>query len=208
MSEFGDEWDDLAENATNRYAGDKGLTPRFYYVASQDQEMTEQEGRPIYKDKLFIEIRLPGNKDEVRKRPATEMDIARFRRVYKRFIENNDESEIVGTPLSEWPGVNRAQVEEMKYMNVHTVEQLVAMSDVNAQGFMGIAALREKAKAYLAASTVEAGAEVALKQQKEIEELKEMVASMKANMEPPKKRGRPKKIDESPMGDSPPALEA
>ena len=66
MSEFGDEWDDLAENATNRYAGDKGLTPRFYYVASQDQEMTEQEGRPIYKDKLFIEIRLPGNKDEVR----------------------------------------------------------------------------------------------------------------------------------------------
>jgi len=208
MSEFGDEWDDLAENATNRYAGDKGLKPRFYYVPQQDQELTEKEGRPMYKDKLFIEIKLPGNKDEVRKRPATEMDIARFRRVYKQFMENNEESEVVGTLLSEWPGVNRAQVEEMKYMNIQTVEQLVAMSDANAQGFMGIAALREKAKAYLAASTVEAGAEIALKQQKEIEELKELVANMQSNMEAPKKRGRPKKIHESPMDDNPQALEA
>ena len=208
MSEFGDDWDDLAESVGNRYAGDQGLKPRFYYVPQQDQELTEKEGRPMYKDKLFIEIKLPGNKDEVRKRPATEMDIARFRRVYKQFIENNEESDVIGTPLSEWPGVNRAQVEEMKYMNVHTVEQLVAMSDANAQGFMGIAALREKAKAYLAASTVEAGAEVALKQQKEIEELKELVANMQSNMEAPKKRGRPKKVEEAPLDDIPPALEA
>jgi hypothetical protein len=66
---------------------------------------------------------------------------------------------VEGTLLEEWPAISRGQVEELKFLNIRTVEQLVGLSDANAQNIMGINGLKEKAKKYLEASEKEATAE-------------------------------------------------
>jgi hypothetical protein len=126
---------------------------RLYVVFNmqplQDDVATAKEGRPIFRDVEFIKIAAPGQKLEVTHRPVREKDKKRFSRRYREWQENKRQDTITGTPLAEWPGVTRSQVEELAFYNVRSVEQLASMSDGNAQNFAGIQALKAKAKTYL-----------------------------------------------------------
>ena len=144
------------DGQNNRYKGDDLLAVKFSWHAKKNQTESDKQGRPIFKDVAYVTIMSPGNKDSIVKRPATEMDIARFAKHYKLFMDREDQSKIEGVPLSEWPCMTRSMVEELKYYNIQTVEQLAGVSDSNAQGIMGIAALKQKAADYLVASKDEA----------------------------------------------------
>lgn len=168
---------------SNRFNGDDALLVRFFMRPHKDETQSREQGRPIFVEKPYIEIMQPGNKDSIVSRPARDSDRERFPKHWRKFEERQQEEHIEGTLLEEWPGISRAQVEELRYFNVRTLEQLVAMSDSNAQGIMGINLLKKRAEAYLEAAEIEAAAEELAERDARIEELEATLAKMAARIE-------------------------
>jgi hypothetical protein len=173
---------------------DKSLFVKFEYRPWHDKRESLVQGRPIYKDLIYVNIRGAGAKEGVC-RPATQADIARFREHYDMFMRRTDDEQLVGTPLAEWPQMPRSRVEELAYLKVKTVEQLANMSDTNMQNFMGLHQLKQQAQEWLAKSSGADAKIAALEAQ-----IAEMNVKMAAMMNPqvsqpetPKRRpGRPK----------------
>ena len=141
---------DFTEQAFNqdRFRGDENLFVRFFVHPKLSSTKSAEEGRPIFDDREYIQIMQPGNKESIVMRPARDMDRQRFPKQYAAF-KNNEGDYVSGTRLEEWPAISRSQAEELKYFNIRTVEQLVNMSDAQAQKLMGINALKTRAKAFL-----------------------------------------------------------
>lgn len=180
-------------DSRNQSKMDEQLLVRFYIKPRPDHKATAEQGRPVFVDAEYIEIRIPGSRDAVA-RPAKPRDIARFPKHYEAFKNRTAEPE-TGTPLTEWPLITRSVVEELSFYNVKTVEQLVAMSDQNASQFMGINMLKQKAKEWLEVAAENADAkklaDELAKRDEEIEKLKAAIEAMSAPA--PKKKASPKK---------------
>ena len=168
---------DYTIHTTNK--GDEALLVKFYMDLLQDMEASKKEGRPIYKEVEWIDIRIPGNKDNVVIRPVRPNDKTRFPRHYQLFQSRmaGAKEELVGTPLSLWPVVTVAQIKEFEYFNIRTVEQLAAIPDSAASKFPGINQLKQKAEEYLALAAKKAPLS---KMRNEIEELQATVEELKA----------------------------
>jgi hypothetical protein len=131
--------------------GDAALFVRFRMAPKKDEVETQKQGRPIFRNVEYVSISSPGDKFNQIDRPATQRDRQRFRRQYRAFKENQEDSS-AGTPLAKWPLVDAAQVMELKYFNVHTVEQLALMPDGNIPNVGNISHLKKHAVDYLAAA--------------------------------------------------------
>lgn len=140
---------DTTQRAFKGRADDDKLMIKFELFPHLDQEKSQAEGRPIYYDREYITIIVPGDKDSIVHRPVWSKDIERFPRQYQAF-KNNESQETIGTPLKLWGGCTLGQAKELEYFNVKTVEQLAGMSDGNAMKFQGINALRQRARDYIA----------------------------------------------------------
>ena len=139
----------------DRHRGDENLYVQFFMHPLQDKTKTLEEGRPIFIDTEYVRIMVPGDKGNVIMREVRDDDRSRFPKQYQAF--KNDEAEIVeGTPLDKWNFVSAAQVEELKYFGIRTVENLANVTDTNAQKFMGINMLRERAREYIEATASDA----------------------------------------------------
>ena len=145
-------------HSTRRTQGDQYLAVRFFLKSKQNAEKSEAAGRPIYEDVEYIEIMQPGNKDSIIVRPATSIDKGRFPEHYSKWKArtSDNEQQLVGTPLTEWAGVTRAQADELSFFNIKTVEQLANMADANTGQMMGLLGLKEKAARYLDSSADQA----------------------------------------------------
>ena len=131
--------------------GDEQLLVRFYPVPKENKSKSEEAGRPIFEEREYISIMVPGNKDSIIERPVSDLDRARFPRHYAAFKDNRAQ-EVEGTMLASWPGITRAQVEELRFLNIVTVEQLAGMSDTHTQKFMGLSGLKTRAKLFMEAA--------------------------------------------------------
>ena len=164
----------------------------FYTDAVELTYRSEEEGRPIFEDRPFIKIIVPGDQGNVIERVANDLDKRKYPNAWKRF-QSSEATGHSGTPLEQWPQITRSQLKESKYFEVHTVEQMASLADTHVQRLgMGFADLRTKAQAYLAAA---AGTAVATKDaaekerlQRELDDLKAQVAQMQADSAP--RRGR------------------
>lgn len=182
---------------------DKNLLVKFEYKPLQDKKASLAEGRPIFKDTLYIDIRTPGDRDGIR-RPATERDIQRFSQHYELFMKRvGDADQVEGTPLTEWPQIGRSTVEELAFFHIKTVEQLANVSDSNAQNMRGVAMLKQKAREWLEANKGKAELEAqnaALQAELKVRDdrlakLEAALAEMQSRPTiKPKPRGRPKKV--------------
>jgi hypothetical protein len=94
---------------------------------------------------------VPGDKNTVVDTIANPQYQQRFARLWSQFKAQETQTH-EGMLLKEWPVVTRAQVEELNYLNIHTVEQLAAVADTHAQRVMNFHSLKSKAVAYLAAA--------------------------------------------------------
>jgi len=135
----------------NRTRGDENLYVKFFTQPLENREKSLEEGRPIYDDAEFISIMVPGDKDNIVVRTVRETDLTRFPRHYAAY-KNKQETLGEGTPLERWGFLTASQCEELKFFNIHTVEQLANVSDVNAQKFMGIQALKRSAQEFIDSS--------------------------------------------------------
>jgi hypothetical protein len=100
-------------------------------------------------DVPHIEIRTPGDRDNVLYRPMSELDKQRFKKRYEDWLKTQTDEPMEGTPLAEVPIFKRREVEECRYMNIYTLEQLAALSDAHVKKDRGLFGYREKAKSYL-----------------------------------------------------------
>ncbi len=191
-------------NLVVQHGTDAGLYVEFYIESIEDEEASVEAGRPIYVDREFIKIIPVGDKNTVICRPVRHKeeggvppDTIRWAAKYEAFKRTG---EVVneGTPLEQWPILKKSQVMTMKAANVHTVEQLAAVSDANLSNLgMGARELQQKAISFLAAAKDGSGLEKLHKENEnlriQLEALKNEIRAMGENKP---KRGRPAKEDE------------
>lgn len=175
-----EEWD------ARRVAHDEDLKARASLLKEhhehKDLLVVSPAGRPIYIDTEFIRIFTPGDKDNIPVRPVRPSDIAAYRDQYNRF-KNGLSQAATGTPLEQWPGLNKSQVKELAYFNIRTVEQLAQTSDASIQKIGPFMAHRKRAQDYLATARGMAPVEEARAEAKrardEIAELKRQIEGLR-----------------------------
>ncbi|AAK94385.1 hypothetical protein Mx8p50 [Myxococcus phage Mx8] len=134
-----------AAHSGQKQAGADRLFVQFGMHAKRDEEETTKAGRPVFKDVEYIRIVVPGDRNNDIFRPATDEDRGLYRRQYEAFLAGKSDVQ-VGTPLKEWPAITRAEVENLAYFKIVTVEQLAAVPDALLQKIGPVRALVEKAK--------------------------------------------------------------
>lgn len=172
----------------------ENLFVRFVLHPKIDQKATKEQGRPIYKDVPYVDVRIPGDRTSHIFRPAGDIDRQRWPKHWQAFLDKKEQPQ-EGTPLEHWPLITRAMVEELKYFNVRTVEQLAYMNDTSIQNFMGIRVWVDRARAFLAVAKKSKEAEevahelakrdntiMTLEQQ--VTELRQMVNELAAEKDP------------------------
>jgi hypothetical protein len=138
----------MEESQRGGFDQDSKLFVTFSLKPHPDKEKTKAEGRPIYSPREYVTIMVPGDKLNVISRPVSDIDRRRFAPKYAAFQAGQAQAES-GTPLESVPWISREQVEELKYFNVRSLENLANLADVHAQRFMGINALRQKARDHI-----------------------------------------------------------
>lgn len=156
--------DDLNPNFLGASNPDRALMVKFYSRAVQNNFKTQQQGRPIFDDVDYITIMTPGNSLNIIDTPVRPEHRARFAQEWARYKETKQEASTSGTPLSAWPILTAAQVEELRGVKFYTVEMIANASDEQLQvigmiGGMNPISFRARARAYLQAAAGNAAAE-------------------------------------------------
>lgn len=120
--------------------------PQFFTDSVKLGFRSEQEGRPIYEEREFVKILIPGDRLNAVVEPVSAAHKDRWPEAYKAFRAGL-EMPVEGTPLKEWPQVNSSQVKELAHFNIHTLEHLAGLNDIQLQHMMmGGRTLREQAR--------------------------------------------------------------
>jgi hypothetical protein len=138
---------------------DSRLAVQFYKKSVKQDIASDEAGRPIFKEFDFVRIMIPGDNLTEIDTYAQESHKARFPRQwahYQNQVANH--SDIIGTPLDQWPQITRSQAEELRGIKFHTVEAIAECSDQQLQRIGMVAGMspnnfRLKAKAFLNLAT-------------------------------------------------------
>lgn len=164
-----------------RYAGDSKLYVTFYVRAVMNNFESAQQGRPIFNEKEYVRIIVPGDSKTTVDCPVTDEFRMRFAKQYELFKKGMEQA-VTGTPLEVWPQLTVGLVAELKAMHISTVEQLAELDDGKAQRIMGSHELRRRARAFLDAAQGEAANNKMLaeleKRDEEINQLKTQMAEL------------------------------
>lgn len=137
---------------------DSVLFVRFFSAPIQNNYLSEKEGRPVMEMRDMVHIETPGNQLNIVETFAYDHHKMRFPLQWAHYQNTKTGSDAdVGTLLSDWPILNSAQVEELKYFKFRTVEQVAGASDqqIAQTGLisgMSPHAFREKAQLFLRAA--------------------------------------------------------
>lgn len=201
------ESDAANQNFSNARNPDASLHVTFYKKTLQNNFETEKQGHPIFYDQDWVRIMIPGRNDLTIDEPmiAGHHDV-RFPMQWARYKNSVSEAEqVVGTPVTEWPAITRAQAEELKGKRFYTVEQIAECSDAQIAALgMNANHLRLKARAFLenakgSALAQHQAAELARKDQviADLQEgqkrLSEQMQAILAGQPKKNKGGRPRK---------------
>jgi hypothetical protein len=153
---------------------------RFDPVSGIPQKLVHAgKGRPIYVQQDWVEIRVPGDKDEIRRRAVRASDEHRWPEEWRAYREKRT-NPTIGTPLDKLPFLTKAQVMEFQATGIRTAENLRDMPDSVSQKFMGINAVRSRVKAFLDAAE---GVAISDKYQAELQTRDEQIAALQKQMQ-------------------------
>jgi len=130
--------EELADNVNNPNFGDDRLGIIFYEDVAEDAEQSLAQGRKVFRSIEMVKIMIPGERfPTIRKVQKTgnrgSDDSLRWPKQYRAFKEKLEQTVHSGTPLALWPRMRATLAEEMKYINIYTVEQLAELSDAHCQ---------------------------------------------------------------------------
>lgn len=150
--------------------GSQQLLPMFSMKAIQNNFKSEKEGRPIFEDKEWVEIFIPGDKNTTVSREVRDDDRKRWPEQYRAFKEGK-EIPLEGTPLEQWPVISASTAKELEHFKVRTVEQLSEIPDGLLKNLgMGSLKLREQAREWLKTSQKSAAANALVKRADDLQE--------------------------------------
>lgn len=159
-------------------AGDDTLFVVFYMGVIQNEGKSIEAGRPMFDDVECVRIMVPGDRNNVIDRPASQQDKARFAKQYAMFTQGRKEDDqVTGTRLTEWPFLTRGQCEEFRYLGLRTVEQLADVRDDICAKVPGMNQLKRNAAIWLDKAK---GAAEAAKTAKEIDTQNKRLAHMQS----------------------------
>lgn len=195
-------------NIVNERSDDSKLWVEFYQDAEQSLFQTEEKGYPVFIDKIFCKIVIPGDTQqstvkEVKGQQGEDLK-RRFQQQWAAF-QQGIEAPVEGYAIEHWAAITKSQVEALKAQKFRTVEHIADASDSHLQKVMGGYELRVKAQAFLKSAKDTA---LVQKQAAENERLNQRIADLEAQIamiahEAPK-RGRKPANDT--IGNSPASL--
>lgn len=127
---------------------DANLWVEFRKEGVKNESKSDQAGRAIFDDVIFIDITFPGDKTKKVVRPVNEEDKVRFQRQWEHFMKGETGDSIQGTRLEQWPLLSKSEISEFKALNIFTVDQLASLPD-SALNWLGARDYRTKAQAWL-----------------------------------------------------------
>jgi len=163
--------------------GDENLYAEFYIKPVKQNFASEEAGRPIFQDVVYVKIMTPSDQLTQIDTIAREDHKARFPRQWAHFQNKQaGQQQVIGTPVGEWPQLTASAAEELRALKFFTVELIANANDGQLQRIGMIAgmspnSLRDKAKAFL--NLANDSAEEA-KREAEIAELKAQNEQIKA----------------------------
>ena len=120
--------------------------PQFYVEPMKMEFKSKEAGRPIFEDREYVRIIIPGDRRTQVVEMVNDEHKARWPKHYEAF-KAGLEAPSEGTPLKDWPPISRSQVEELAYHHVRTLEQLAGVDDLKLQNLgMGMHHLRAQAR--------------------------------------------------------------
>ncbi len=135
------------DGAPSSNQGDQ-IAVRFFMDSVKDEAATAQQGRPVFRDEERIEMFIPGGFNKPIKR-VTDEHRERWPKQYEAF-KKGMEVATNGMPIDHWAALTRSQVNELKALDIYTVEQCAGLSDTAVQRIgMGGRAIKNAAIAYL-----------------------------------------------------------
>jgi len=144
-----------------------------------DVYVVKSAGRPIYVDREYIEIQVPGDMENIPHRPVCPADISAHREQYEKWKLGQDQA-VAGTPLSQLSGMTKSLQKQFEFFNIRSVEQLAATSDANMGRVGPLLSFRKKAQDWMAAIKGMAPIEEA---RKEAQRATEMTRNLQAQIE-------------------------
>ena len=135
--------------------GDENLYAEFYIKPVKQNFASEEAGRPIFQDVVFVKIMTPSDQLTQIDTIAREDHKARFPRQWAHFQNKQaGQQQVIGTPVGEWPQLTASAAEELRALKFFTVELVANANDGQLQRIGMIAgmspnSLRDKARAFL-----------------------------------------------------------
>jgi hypothetical protein len=125
------------------------LRPDFFMDSVKDEVASRDAGREIWRDIERVRIIIPGAVASIVVKNVDNSHRERWPGEYEAFKAGR-EAPVSGTALEAWPILSRAQIAELRHLQIRTVEELANLSDAQVQNIgMGGMRLRELAAAYL-----------------------------------------------------------
>lgn len=155
-----------------------GGRPRFYVKAVHYKDY---EGNVNARDEIWVEIHNVGDPKNIQDRPKREEDEKRWPEYWKAY-KDNTEVPTDGTPISSFPLLTPADIENLGRRKIKTVEELINLPDqelTNVLGGKGFGT-KKKAQEFLAYRDKSEDIPALLKR---IEELEKLVGDNTANSE-------------------------
>lgn len=127
-----------------QYKTEDGAALRMWRDVAPNKFLSEQHARTMYDEVIFCEVITPGSKDstpvfELERIFCPEMNhpAPKYGTKYlelKKFVDDfkkNEEidSSLAGTPLSQWPEMNRSLVAALRAQGIFTVDALATLPD-------------------------------------------------------------------------------
>ncbi len=140
----------ILERASDEPENVPAIAVGFGLRAVQDKVASERDGYPVFKEREYVSLRVPGDKNTHSFRPSKEKDRERYPKAYAAF-KNRNSTVTVGFPIEQWPQITRGEALTLKAMSIHSVESLAEVHDghIEKLGHSG-RQWRTKAKAFLA----------------------------------------------------------
>lgn len=160
-------------------SGNDAARPRFFKQPVHNKAKSDEENRPIFDTREMVEVKIPGDRNFSFVSEIEDEHRTRWPKEYEAF-QKGLEIATTGTPLEEWPNpqLTEGRIEELKHMNVFSVEDLANVADRDGPNLgMGWRELRAQAIAWL--ENAEDGAKTA-KMAAEIERLKQQIEALMA----------------------------
>lgn len=179
--------------------GDDGSALRFYWDTERNEGRSLEFGRPVYNKVLYLEVISPGQSQsspvlwlrrefdtETEQKPQENLAIIeRYPTAYAAFMAGDDNKDLNGTPIEQWPAIDVAMAESMKASRIYTVEALAALPDEKLRVLgMGGRDLRARAQAYIDAASGNAGNEAMAAQLSQLGEELDRVKAQLAAVKP------------------------